>query len=161
MKAMRKSVTNSDKTGTTLQPDQEWLDLAEIARVEVTSEDPEYPIEFAFNHGQGPGWRASRTGQQTVRLLFDEPQRLRRMWLRFSEPDAQRTQQFTLRWSADEHGPLVDILRQQWNFSPNGSSTEIEDYKLELSRVRVLELVIDPDLGKSQTVATIADWRLA
>jgi hypothetical protein len=159
--SMRKRVTNLDKTGIALQPDQEWLDLEEIARVEVTSEDPEYPIEFAFNHGQGPGWRAGLTGQQAVRLQFDEPLKLRRIWLRFSEPDAQRTQQFTLRWSADDEGPLVDIIRQQWNFSPNGSSTEIEDYKVDLSRVRILELVIDPDLGEGQTVATIADWRLA
>ena len=158
---MRKSVTNSDKTRTTPEPAQDWLDLEQIARVEVTSEDPAYPIEFAFKQGRGPGWRAGRTGQQTVRLLFDQPQSLRRIWLRFSEPAAQRTQQFTLRWSPDEEGPLEDIIRQQWNFSPNGSSTEIENCKVELSRVRVLELVIDPDLGRGQTIATIADWRLA
>ena len=143
------------------QPANDWLNLEQIARVEVTSEDPQYPIESAFNHGQGPGWRAGQTGQQTIRLLFDEPQRVRRIWLRFSEPSAQRTQQFTLSWSADADGPLADVIRQQWNFSPNGSTTEIEDCKVELSRVRVLELVIDPDSGRDQTVASLADWRLA
>lgn len=143
------------------QPANDWLNLEQIARVEVTSEDPQYPIESAFNHGQGPGWRAGQTGQQTIRLLFDEPQRVRRIWLRFSEPGVQRTQQFTLCWSADADGPLADIIRQQWNFSPNGSTTEIEDCKVELSRVRVLELVIDPDSGRDQTVASLADWRLA
>jgi hypothetical protein len=159
--SMRKRVTNSDKSRTMLQPAEDWLNLEQIARVEVTSEDPQYPIEFAFNHGQGPGWRAGRTGQQTIRLLFDVPQRLRRIWLRFAEPDTQRTQQFTLRWSAHADGPLEDIIRQQWNFSPGGSSSEIEDCKVELSAVQVLELVIDPDSGRGQTVATIADWRLA
>jgi hypothetical protein len=158
---MRKSITNSDKNGTAPQPSQEWLDVEQIARVEVSSEDPEYPIELAFHHGQGPGWRAGQTGQQTVRLVFDEPQSLRRIWLHFSEPDAQRTQQFTLRWSADEESSMQEILRQQWNFSPDGSSTEIEDCKVELNGVRVLQLIIDPDLGRNQTIATIADWRLA
>jgi hypothetical protein len=31
-----------------------WLDLAQIATVEVTSEDPRFPIESVFTAG-GPG----------------------------------------------------------------------------------------------------------
>ena len=76
---------------------EEWLNLEEIARVEVSSEDPQHPIESAFKHGEGLGWRASQPGEQTIRLLFDEPKDLRRIWLRFSEPKVERTQQFTLR----------------------------------------------------------------
>jgi hypothetical protein len=38
-----------------------------------------------------------------------------------------------------------EIVRQQWNFSPPGTTREIEDYQVELSEVTVLELVIVPD----------------
>ena len=37
----------------------------------------------------------------TTPHLFDQPQRLTRMWLRFIEPDTVRTQEFVLRWSPD------------------------------------------------------------
>jgi hypothetical protein len=51
-------------------------------------------------------------------------------------------------------------MRQQWNFSPAGSTTEIEDYAIELNAVSVLELTIRPDLGGREAVATLAAWRL-
>jgi hypothetical protein len=57
--------------------------------------------------------------------------------------------------------PGREILRQQWNFSPRGSTTEVEDSALDLSRVLSLELMIDPDLGKREAVASLADLRLA
>jgi len=58
---------------------EEWLNLEEIARVEVSSEDPQRPIESAFKQGDSLGWRASQPGEQTIRLLFDEPKDLRRI----------------------------------------------------------------------------------
>ena len=97
---------------------EEWLNLEEIARVEVSSEDPQHPIESAFKRGESIGWRASQTGEQTIRLLFDEPKDLRRIWLRFSEPRVERTQQFTLRWADSQTGSSKEIVRQQWNFNP-------------------------------------------
>jgi hypothetical protein len=157
---MRKHIINATEpnpTGTS----QEWLNLEEIARVEVSSEDSQYPIESAFKHGEGPGWRAGRPGRQTIRLLFDEPKDLRRISLRFSEPQVERTQQFTLRWADSQTGPLRDIVRQQWNFNPRNSTMEVEDYKVDLRHVLALELTIDPDLGKNQAFAALADWCLA
>jgi hypothetical protein len=38
---------------------------------------------------------------------------------------------------------------------------ELEDYTVDLHRVLALELTIDPDLGKNQAFAALADWRLA
>jgi hypothetical protein len=128
---------------------EEWLNLEEIARVEVSSEDPQHPIESAFKHGESLGWRASQPGEQTIRLLFDEPKDLRRIWLRFSEPKVERTQQFTLRWADGQTGPFREIVRQQWNFNPRNSTMEVEDYKVDLRHVLALELTIDPDLGKN------------
>jgi hypothetical protein len=100
---MRKHIINA------AEPDPlqtcEWLNIEKIARVEISSEDPQYPIESAFKLGKSPGWRASQPGEQTIRLLFDEPQDLRRIQLRFSEPLVERTQQFTLRWADRPTGP--------------------------------------------------------
>jgi hypothetical protein len=137
---------------------EEWLNLEEIARVEVSSEDPEYPIESAFKRGQSPGWRASQPGEQTIRLVFDEPKEIRLISLRFSEPQVERTQQFTLRWADSQTRPFRDFVRQQWNFNPRNSTMEVEDYTVDLHHVLALELIIDPDLAKNQA---LADWRLA
>src|SRR6266851_1457648 len=137
---VRKRLISSTALGTAPQRSKDWIRLTQIAEVEVTSEDREYPIESAFNFGDGPGWRAGGSGKQTIRLLFDRPQRLKRIWLRFVETGAERTQEFTLRWSADKERAAHEVVRQQWNFSPSGSPTEIEDYEVDLSAVSVLEL---------------------
>jgi hypothetical protein len=138
-----------------------WLDVSALAQVEVTSEDPQYPIESAFAEGETRGWRASEQGKQTIKLFFDEPQRIRRIWLQFVEVHQERTQQFTLQWSKDETDALRPLFQQQWNFSPTGSTSQIEDYKVELSGVWMLQLVIDPDIGRGPAVATLERWRLA
>lgn len=140
---------------------EEWLNLEEIARVELSSEDPQHPIEAAFEDGANLSWRASQPGEQMIRLLFDEPKILRRIWLRFSEPKLERTQQFTLRWADSQTGPSREIVRQQWNFNPRSSTMELEDYKVDLRHALSLELTIDPDLGKNVAFATLAEWRVA
>ena len=95
----------------------EWLDVEKLAQVEVTSEDPTHPIESALVPSEEGGWRAAQPGQQTIRVVFDQPQRLSRVWLLFIEPDTARTQEFVLRWSPDGRA-FRDIVRQQWNFGP-------------------------------------------
>src|SRR6266436_1930922 len=95
-------------------PDREWLDLERLAQVEVTSEDPTHPIESSLVPGAESGWRAAQPGQQTIRLIFDMPQGLRRIWLLFIEPDIERTQEFALSWSPDNGQSFRHILRQQW-----------------------------------------------
>jgi len=157
---MRKHIINATEPDPP-RTSAEWLSLEEIARVEVSSEDPKYSIESAFKHGQSLGWRASQPGEHTIRLLFDEAKDIRRISLRFSEPEVDRTQQFTLRWADSQTGPFREIVRQQWNFNPRNSTTEVEDYKVDLHHVLALELTIDPDLGQNQAFAALTDWRLA
>lgn len=140
--------------------DRGWLDLDQIATVEVTSEDPSFPVECAFGSKDGPGWRASQGGEQEIRIIFDEPVSLRRIHLRFEEAESERTQEFTLRWSPAAGGSATEIVRQQWNFSPAGSTTEIEHYVVDLDAVSVLELAIRPDLNRQEAVATLASWRV-
>ena len=72
----------------TLRDDQAWLPLAALAQVELTSEDPAFPIETALQPGAAPGWRAAEPGAQTIRLLFDRPHRLNRIRLVFVESES-------------------------------------------------------------------------
>ena len=157
---MRKKITGSRHTQSGGESDQDWLDLEHIATVEVTSEDPSFPIEFAVGSKDGPGWRASQTGEQQIRIIFDEPVSLHRIQLRFHEASSERTQEFILRWSPAAGGSTREIVRQQWNFSPTGSTTEIEDYMVDLDTVSILELAIHPDLSQRDAVATLASRRL-
>jgi hypothetical protein len=53
--------------------------------VEITSEEKEYPVESALVAGDSRGWRAAESGTQTIRLVFDQPQRLKRIALVFEE----------------------------------------------------------------------------
>lgn len=141
-------------------PGQRWIDLGQIATVEVTSEDPNFPIESVFGSTDGPGWRASQKGEQQVRLVFDQPLSVRRIQLHFLEPERERTQEITVRWSSAQGGQPQEIVRQQWNFSPAGSTSEIEDYEVNLEDVAALELVIRPDLTYDEAPATLTAWRV-
>jgi len=135
--------------------------LEHLAQVEVTSEDAAHPIESALGSGAEPGWQAGQPGQQTIRLIFDRPQGLRRIWLLFIEPDVVRTQEFVLSWSPDGGRSFREICRQQWNFSRPHAIREVEDYHVELSGVTQLDLTIVPDQGGGNARASLAQWRLA
>jgi hypothetical protein len=157
---MRKRIAGPYRAQPGGETDRLWLDLPQIATVEVTSEDPRFPIESAFESNDGPGWRASQQGEQQIRIIFDEPVSLHRIQLRFQELESERTQEFTLRWSPAAGRSPTEIVRQQWNFSPSGSTVEVEDYIVDLDSVSVLELAIKPDLTRREAVATLASCRL-
>ena len=110
--------------------------MNKAASVEVSSEDENHPIESALLGDEKRGWRAAEPGSQTIRLLFDGPQRLRRIWLAFEDNETVRTQEFVLRWSSHVGQPFREIVRQQWNFSSPGAVREIEDYAVDLLRCR-------------------------
>ena len=141
--------------------DEGWLDLDREAVVEVTSEERDYPVESALVGEESRGWRAAESGTQTIRLIFDEPQTLKRIALVFEEIQAQRTQAFVLRWSGDGGRSFREIVRQQWNFSPPNSIREVEEYRIELSGVTVLELVIVPDISRGSARASLKSLRLS
>ena len=138
-----------------------WLDLEHLAQVEITSEDVDYPIESALIPPAGPGWRAAQPGEQTIRLMFDAPLRVRRIHLVFSAGELERTQEFVLRWSPDGGQSYREILRQQYNFSSPDAASEVEDYDLDLDGVTALELKIVPDISGGGARASLAQLRLA
>ena len=105
-------------------------------------------------------WMTSWDGTQSIRLVFHSPQSLRRIRLRFDEADAERTQEFTLRWSPDGGRTFREVVRQQYTFSPAGSTSEVEDLNVDLVAVTALELTIIPD-QRGGSYASLAEWRLA
>ena len=66
-----------------------------------------------------------------------------------------------LRWSADGGHSYREIVRQQWNFNPQGATSETEEHRVELSGVNALELMITPDIGNGQALASLARMQIA
>jgi hypothetical protein len=157
---MRKKVITSEVSQ---DPANEtgWLDVGELAEVELSSEDSSHPIEAALVPGGAGGWRAAAPGKQTIRLCFARPQHLQRIVLRFDESLVQRTQEYLLRWSNDNGQTYHDIARQQWNFSPQGTTSETEEHHVELESVSTLELTMIPDISGGNAYASLERFRLA
>ena len=161
---MRKSIVSpSSATDSPIQ--EAWRDLVRIARAEMTSEDAAFPLEQALGKTASTGWRAASTGPQVIRLHFDEPLTIRRIRLQFIERAAERSQEFAVFVNDGSSPTLREVVRQQWSFSPNGSSEELEDYTVSLTGVTVLELRIDPDRShdpaQSHSYATLASLKIA
>ena len=135
-----------------------WLDLQSLAQVELTSEDAANLTQAALVPGAG---RAAQAGEQTICLLFDELQRVRRIQLSFQEDQQARTQEFVLRWSPDGGQSCREIVRQQYNFGPPGVTREFEDYAVDLAGVTTLELRIVPDVSGGDARASLAQLRIA
>jgi hypothetical protein len=158
---MRKRITGQDTRQNPPAGGRDWLDLENLVTVELTSEAENHTIESALRAEAGDGWRAQQPGEQTIRLLFDVPHRIRRIQLEFREAERQRTQEFVLRWSRSDEATAREIVRQQYNFSPPGSGREVEDYVVDLDGLTLLELCIVPDISGGEARASLARLRLA
>jgi len=158
---MRKLITGESKQLQQSRHSSDWIDLEQRAQVEITSEDSEHPIESALIPNSDSGWRANEPGKQTIRLVFDNPQKITRIQLLFEESKHERTQEFVLRWSPDDRDTSREIVRQQYNFSPAANTRELEDYTVNLNAVLILEMIIMPDISGGDARASLARLRLA
>jgi len=156
---MRKSVGSLEKN-TPESPSAAWMDLDAIASATMTSEDEAHPLEHAITAGAAGGWKASVLGVQVIRFTFDTPKTVKRVRLVFKEEAKERSQEFAL---VAILRPEVrkEIVRQQWGFSPGGSTTEVEDYTVDLSDVVGLELTIDPGRHDQTVFATLESIQVA
>ena len=141
-------------------PERDWLDLEQAARVEVSSEAEGYPVEEALLKDRQGGWRASKPGSQTIRLLFDHPQTIQLIRLVFNEKEFARTQEFVLRWLPQGTSTWKDVVRQQWNFSPPNTENECEEYNVDLPSATGLELSVRPDISGGDTRASLESLQL-
>ncbi len=157
---MRKRILNQESQDVS-PAGRNWLNVEQLAQVEVTSENSAHPVEAALMPGTSIAWRASQPGKQIIRLLFDEPQQLKHIHLVFDEHKQERTQEIVLFWSADSGQSYQEVVRQQYNFSPPTTTREVEDYKVNLVGVTTLELRIVPDINRGSAVASLTQLRLA
>ena len=140
------------------------IDIAAVATVLVTSEAPEHPVDHAFDAHRGPGgsrWVAGEPGEQTLILAFDAPQAIRRVALEVEEPEVARTQELQLAVSTDGGRTYREVLRQEYNFSPPGTTFEREDWAVNAEGVTHLRLRIRPDKGGKPCRATITSLVLS
>jgi hypothetical protein len=138
-----------------------WIDVDKDATVEVTSEEEAYPIEGPLRGDSKGIWRAAQGGAQTIRLIFDAPRAIQRIWIVFEEREVARTQEFVLRWSPDGGHTYHNVVRQQYTFAPPGTMREVEDYTVQLDGVTVVELCIVPDIAGGTARASLSEWLLA
>ena len=142
---MRKQVFTPTPQGIR-SPDEGWLDLDRAASVEVTSEEKNYGIDSALVSGETQGWRAASPGTQTIRLLFDQPQRLTRISLVFEETETERTQEFVLRWSPDRGVHFEKLC------ASSGISAHLTQY---------LNWSFVPDISRAAARAALKSLRLS
>lgn len=153
---LRKQIIGSRKEPTKTTEGE--IDIAAVATVMVTSEDSEHPIDHAFDGSRGPGgsrWIAGEPGEQTVILAFDAPQAIRRVVLEVEESEVARTEEIQLAVSTDGGQTNRVVLRQEFNFSPPGTTFEREDWSVPAEGVTHLRLVIKPDKGGMPCRASI------
>ena len=97
------------------------IPVAEVATVQVTSEQASHPVDNVFDNRRGPGgsrWVADQPGEQTLVLVFDSPQTIRQVSLEVEELSVSRTQELSVSVSSDRGRTYRELLRQEFTFSP-------------------------------------------
>jgi hypothetical protein len=130
--------------GETERLDEDWRDLSQCAAFEVTSEEVGSPLENALSPDASK-WIAATPGEQVIRITFDEPQNVSKIFLLFEETANARSQEFVLSWQRVGQPQWQEIVRQQFNFSPPATTTEKEDFNVSLQKASALELIIIPE----------------
>lgn len=156
---MRKSIVSVSEAGATSGPIGKWFDLETIASAQLSSENPAHPLEDALQGGRNAGWQAAQPGPQRIVLRFDTPQHIRGVRLEFREQQIERSQEFAM-YVTSTSAARKEVFRQQWTFSPGGSTREVEDLAFDLPAVVVLELSIDPGRHNKQAIATLASLEI-
>jgi hypothetical protein len=134
--------------------DAGWLDLAAVADVTVVVGGRREP--------RVPGlWTTDRPGEQTIEIRFHDRTTVRRLRVVSSEVEQSRTQQMTI-WASLRGGERHrEVVRQQFNFSPNGATEEVEEYALQLEDVSTIQVRVVPSIDGRPAVARVDDLRVA
>jgi hypothetical protein len=134
--------------------DIQWLDLDAVADVTI--------VAGGRRVARLPrAWSADCPGEQIIEVRFHHPTPVRRLRVVSSEVEQARTQEMTI-WASSHRGERHrELLRQQFNFSPNGATEEVEDYALQLDDVSAIQLRIVPSIDGRPAVARVSEMRIA
>jgi hypothetical protein len=158
---LRKSLLPAPPLASGSQSDAK--DIAAIATVWVSSEAADAPIDHVFDQSCGPGgsrWVAAAPGEQRLILAFDTLQTLRTIRLEVEEPEVSRTQVLHLSVSCDGGHTYQELRRQEYTFSPPGTTFEREEWAVTVEGTTHLQLVITPDKGGAPCRATLTSLAL-
>jgi hypothetical protein len=92
-------------------------------------------------------------------LEFDHSQPISRLVYEVEECWQERTQEVRVEVSTDRGRTYRQVLVQEYTFSPQGSTFQREDLRLDLPEVTHLSLTIVPNKGGSG-VASLTSLRL-
>lgn len=137
-------------TGATILAPVNTIDIIHNAEVTVTSESENFPLDNIVDGSIGPGssqWVAGTIGLQVLVFKFDTPQSITRVIYEIKEQEVARTQEVCFEVSTDSGANFREILRQEYNFSPGGSTFQREELKLDLHQITDLKMIIKPDKG--------------
>jgi hypothetical protein len=159
---LRKEILTRRPVESTLSNPQ--IPVAEVATVQVTSEQVDHPIDSVFDDRRGPGgsrWIADGPGEQTLVLVFDAPQAIRIVSLEVEEPSVSRTQELSVAVSSDGGRSYRELMRQEFTFSPPGTTFEREVWSVAADGVTHLRIDVKPDKGGRIGQATLTSLSLA
>jgi len=133
-------------------PDVPWLDLDAVADVTIVSGGRRLARHV---------WSADGPGEQTIEIHFHRRTAVRRLRVVFSEVEQARTQEMTI-WVSLQGGERHrEVARQQFKFSPNGATEDVEEYALQLEDVSTIQLRIVPSIDGRPAVARVSELRVA
>ena len=158
---LRKQVLN--RLPPTLSRRPEEKDIVALATVSITSEAAGHPIDHVFDDHRGPGgtrWIASDPGEQVLVVAFDAPQEIRYIGLEVEELDVSRVQELHLTLSRDGGRTYHDVVRQEYNFAPPGTTFEREQWGVNSERITHVHLSIRPDKSGRPYRATLTAFAL-
>ena len=130
------------------EEDIEWLDLDEVAEVTIVSGGRRMPRSSGI-------WSIDAPGEQMIEIRFHEPTYVSHLRLISSEIEQERTQEITVWVSLNRGEQHRELLRQRFNFRPNGATEEIEEYAPRLRGVSAIQLRVVPSIDGRRAVANI------
>lgn len=144
-------------------PTPDGRDIPSLAVALVTSEAPDHPVDNLFDSSRGPGgtrWTAADQGEQTLILVFDAPQAIREIGIEAEERDRSRTQVLVISLSDDGGRSYRERIRQEFNFSPPGTTFQREQWVVPTDGITHLRLTIRPDKGDAPGRASLTSVTL-
>jgi hypothetical protein len=88
-------------------------------------------------------------------LAFDMPQTIRKVIVEVEETDISRTQEMDVSISDDGGHTYRELVRQEYTFSPPGTTFEYEQWSVHAEEVSHFRLRIKPDKGDKVCRATL------
>jgi|SRR5689334_4745345 hypothetical protein len=96
-----------------------------------------------------------------IDVRFHQPTTVRRLRVITTEAEQSRTQEMTIWVSLHRGERHQEVLRQQFNFSPDGATEQVEEYALELDDVSSVQVKIVPSIDGRPATAHVSEVHVA